>query len=310
MKVSKRELKNTKVSIGIPAYNEEKDIIKILCAIINQKLENSLKISEIIVVNDASSDKTKTLVEKFIKKNNLIKIFSQPKRKGKPAAINYILNKTKEDLVIIANADNIPHSNCLQYLLNKAVDKKVALVGPQIVSINADDNFVGYANSLIWRLHHRIALKDPKTGGFVLIKKKAITFLPEESPVDESTLEAMVGENGYQVVYEPQAILYLKGPKKFGDYFSQRRRIHVGYLWLKKKYPKYRPSTFGFYNLITALSRELSFDIVENLYLIAIIIIEITAAILAKFDFYAKNKDHQIWQIAASSKNLNVNEKP
>lgn len=45
-----------KLSIIIPAYNEEKTILKILKKIIKVKLTNDLE-KEIIIINDCSKDK-------------------------------------------------------------------------------------------------------------------------------------------------------------------------------------------------------------------------------------------------------------
>lgn len=304
----RNELKTAEVSIGIPAYNEEKDIVKTLKAIIRQKLRDGIRISEIIAVDDSSQDKTKQKILQLMKKYKFIKLHSQPQRMGKSAAINYILKNAQGDLVVVANADNIPDKSCLQNLLDEMVGKKVALVGPRIVCINSDGKLVGFMNRLIWRLHHKIALKNPKTGGFVLINKKIINSLPKESPVDESTLEAIAQRNGYKVAYANQAILYLKGPNKFKDYFLQRRRIHAGYLWLKKTYPSYHPSTFKSYALFLAFFGELSFDMVDNFYLFVTAVVEISAKIFGIYDFYCKRQSYQTWRMATSSKNIEINE--
>jgi len=49
------------VSIGIPAYNEEANIGKLLSSLIKQK-EAGFIIKEIIVVSDQSTDKTDEIV--------------------------------------------------------------------------------------------------------------------------------------------------------------------------------------------------------------------------------------------------------
>src|SRR3989338_8147396 len=55
------------VSILVPAYNEEKNIIPALASLINIDYpKNKL---EIIVVNDGSTDNTKGIVQQFISQN-------------------------------------------------------------------------------------------------------------------------------------------------------------------------------------------------------------------------------------------------
>ena len=56
--------KKLTVTIGIPAYNEEKNIGRLLRALLRQKT-NGLSIKKIIVISDASTDKTSQIVRGF-----------------------------------------------------------------------------------------------------------------------------------------------------------------------------------------------------------------------------------------------------
>ena len=56
------------VSIGIMAYNEEKNISHLLDSILNQKL-NSRLIKEIIVISSGSADQTNKIVKQYANKN-------------------------------------------------------------------------------------------------------------------------------------------------------------------------------------------------------------------------------------------------
>src|SRR3989344_2814273 len=56
-------MKKLKISVVIPAYNEEKYIAKTLKSLINQDFPREL--FEIIVVNNGSTDKTHQVAEKF-----------------------------------------------------------------------------------------------------------------------------------------------------------------------------------------------------------------------------------------------------
>ena len=55
---------NPTLSIGIVAFNEEANIAHLLKTILDQKIESVLMM-EIIVVSDASSDKTDEIVGSF-----------------------------------------------------------------------------------------------------------------------------------------------------------------------------------------------------------------------------------------------------
>lgn len=88
-----------KVSIIIPVYNEEKTISKILERVRLARLPKGFS-KEIVVVNDASTDKTKNILT-----TQKIKFFSHFYNRGKGAAILTGLNEATGDLILIQDAD-------------------------------------------------------------------------------------------------------------------------------------------------------------------------------------------------------------
>lgn len=71
---------NKILSIIIPVFNEEKTIEILLKKIANVSLPNSINKS-ILIVDDASTDKTKNIVEQYIKQNSDIAIKYLHKKK-------------------------------------------------------------------------------------------------------------------------------------------------------------------------------------------------------------------------------------
>lgn len=88
-----------KLSIIIPVYNEKHTIQKLLNKI--YKLRNLKK--EIIVINDASTDGTKEILEK--NKKNFKHLVNHKKNQGKGAAIQTAQKLVQGDIVIIQDGD-------------------------------------------------------------------------------------------------------------------------------------------------------------------------------------------------------------
>ncbi len=95
-----------KLSIIIPAYNEETTIVKIRQKVCEINLPDAIQ-KEIIVVNDASTDDTELLVKKFSETNHghCITLHAHKKNLGKGGAIHSALPKCTGDYVLIQDAD-------------------------------------------------------------------------------------------------------------------------------------------------------------------------------------------------------------
>ncbi len=98
---------SNKLSIIIPAYNEEATIQDILKRVLSVSLINGIQ-KEIIIVNDCSKDKTIEKAEEFITQNSIdnIKIFHQEVNMGKGAAIHRGIDEATGSYIIIQDADN------------------------------------------------------------------------------------------------------------------------------------------------------------------------------------------------------------
>lgn len=117
-----------KVSIIISAYNEEKNIKRVVKTVLESKL-----FAEIICVNDGSTDKTLKILEGF---GNKIKIVSFKKNRGKSYVMVAGVKSAKGDIVLFCDADltKIKKSHFLGMILPLKLG-----VADQVLAIREND---------------------------------------------------------------------------------------------------------------------------------------------------------------------------
>lgn len=90
-----------KISVLIPAYNEERSIGSVFEKLLKLPFENM----EIVVVDDGSTDGTASIVQKWAGEHSQIRFLQQPKNAGKTAAIARAIQESTGDVIIIQDAD-------------------------------------------------------------------------------------------------------------------------------------------------------------------------------------------------------------
>ena len=116
-----------KLSIIIPVYNEKHTIQKLLNKI--YKLKNLKK--EIIVINDASTDGTKEILEK--NKKNFTYLINHKKNLGKGAAIQTAQKLVRGDIVIIQDGDLEYEPNDYNKLLKEIYNGNKVVYGSRVL---------------------------------------------------------------------------------------------------------------------------------------------------------------------------------
>lgn len=114
--------KNATVSVVIPTYNEEDSISKLLEDLESLSYENI----EIHIVDDASTDRTRDILENYKWLNTHL----LPKNVGSPKALNSVFSKIETTYVLQLDADiRITNDSLVKEMLDEFDDETVAVWG-------------------------------------------------------------------------------------------------------------------------------------------------------------------------------------
>jgi len=290
-------------SVGIMAYNEEANIGRTVRAILEQQ-GPCVRIKEVIVVASGCTDNTVPIVEEITRQVPRVKLLIQEKRAGKASAINLFLKEAVSPILVLIGADVIPEATALEHLCSPFRDPATGMVGGRPVPLNDPATFMGHAVHLLWCLHDHLARVNQKLGE-VIAFRNVISSIPVESPVDELSIQALISQLGYRLVYEPTCVVHNKGPVTVGDFLKQRRRIYAGHLQVRNQ-QHYESSTMKVGSIASQLNacREIALSSPKRqIWTLGTIALEGCARMLGYYD-YLRKREHHIWQMADSTKEL------
>ncbi len=122
------------ISVIIPAYNAEKTISKTLDSFENQDFSKEL--FEVIVIDDWSTDKTKYIIENYIKRWNFSLLYYYIKNAWAWTARNLWIEKSKYEIFAFTDADCIPDNNWLSTIYKYIEKEKNIFIGWEVYTDN------------------------------------------------------------------------------------------------------------------------------------------------------------------------------
>jgi poly-beta-1,6-N-acetyl-D-glucosamine synthase len=286
-------------SVGIMAYNEEGSIADAIGAILEQKLDSG-RIAELIVVASGCQDRTAAIVADIARQDRRVRLIEQERREGKASAINLFISVARSPVLLMASADVLVKDGAIDALLRQFEDPAVGMVGGHPIPVNLETTFLGHAVHLQWRMHDQIARRSPKLGEIVAFRN-VVPSIPDDTAVDEISIQALITRLGYRLVYEPEAIVYNRGPTTVGDFLRQRRRIYAGHLRIRDQ-QGYSASTMSASRVLRALSGSGSFATPRAvLWTIGTVLLELTARALGHYDV-ARRRPQHVWEMCPTTK--------
>lgn len=286
------------VAICLPAYNEEKNIHKLLTALTKQKTKH-INIRKIVVISSACKDRTDEIVNEFARKYKNISLIQEKERKGKASAINLFLQKHNDEVIVIQSTDTIPEYDTIEKLCRPfLVDERIGMTGGAPIPTNDPNTFLGYVVHTWWWFHRNI----PRFGEIVAFRN-ILPGISSETAVDEAYIQAKFAKMGYKIVHVDDAVVYNKGSETIKDMIKQRRRIFNGhYRLLEEENVKISHVTKS--GLVLLLFKYKLYSIKHIIWIFGGIGLELYSITLAHYDKIFNKINPVVWDIASSTKNL------
>ncbi len=224
------------VTVITAAFNEEKNIE---ATILNKLRQNYPREQlEMIVVSDASTDATDEIVRKFEAEG--VKLIRQERRRGKTAALNRAVPHARGSIIVFSDANSIYEPDTVSKLVRNFHDRFVGYVTGKMVYTNPDGSVVGTGCTAYMRYENVLREIETRLGSVVGVDGgvdavRAALYRPmNEDQLPDFILPLRVVEQGYRVVYEPEALLGEPALKSARDEYRMRVRVSLRALWALK----------------------------------------------------------------------------
>ncbi len=280
-----------RVSIIIPAYNEQENIARCVDSCLNLDYPKE-KIS-IIVVNDGSADRTKEICEGHVKEG-AIKLLNK-KNGGKASAMNLGLKHADTELIAYLDADSFYLPQTMKHLVGYMDEKNVGAVTTSMktnkqVSFMEKIQWVEYIFSIYMRKLFDIANTQyviPGPGS--LYRKEAIAEcggFDETSLTEDMEIAFKMHNTRYVIRNSVNAYVVTEVPERFKGFLKQRLRWYVGYFDNVGKY-RYFFLNKKFGNLGMFLIPSTFLWLISTFFLVAYWFKETTASLYSSFQNFS-----------------------
>ena len=229
--------KNRKVSVVVPAYNEEKGV--------KDTLESLLEISypkellEIIVVNDGSTDGTKEIAGNYAKDGKII-LINNEKNLGKSASLNKGIEKASGELVACIDADTVVEKEIINKVMGFFDDPKTSAVVVR-VKVRNPKNWMEKIIDMEYNMGLGFYLKLLSflnclyltPGQFSIYRKSILIDLrgfDVNNIVEDTEIAYRMQKAHYKIACCLSAYAYTRVPDNIRSFYHQRKRWYTGTL--------------------------------------------------------------------------------
>jgi cellulose synthase/poly-beta-1,6-N-acetylglucosamine synthase-like glycosyltransferase len=215
------------VTLLVSAFNEAR--------VIGSKLENALSLDypsdrlEIMVISDASTDGTDSIVESFAERG--VKLLRMPKRQGKTAGLNAAVGEARGEIIVFSDANILYQKDVIQKLVRNFADSNIGCVTGNSCYAENFESAAHIQENNYWRYEQTIRSLESQLGSTVggdgaifAIRRDLYTHLPSDA-INDLVIPLQIVARGYRAIFEPTAMGFEPSAGDFAGEFRRKRRI-------------------------------------------------------------------------------------
>ncbi len=227
-----------RVAVLIPAFNEEKVIVRTVRSVMMSNYKNI----RVIVIDDGSTDKTcKVAIDAYPADiaSGRLTVLTKPNG-GKADALNFALNQTDEEIYVGIDADGVIAHDAIANLVGHFANPKIGAVAGnakvgnrvnlwtrwQALEYITSQNFERRALDLF----NVVMVVPGAIGAWRTSAVIAGGGYHTNTVAEDADLTMNLLEQGYEVIYEDQALAFTEAPENMDGLMRQRFRWSFGIL--------------------------------------------------------------------------------
>ena len=223
------------VTFIVAAYNEEDWM--------EDKIRNCLAFDypknkiEYWFVTDGSNDSTPDLIENFKAPEGVtIKLFHQPERRGKIAAVERIMPFVKSPITIFTDANTNVNPAAIKNIVRHYQNPKVGAVsGEKRIALGKKGDATGSGEGIYWKYESKLKTWDSEfytvvgaAGELFSIRTELFTNVPKDTYIEDFVMTVRIAQKGYRVRYEPKAFASESQSASMAEELKRKIRIAAG----------------------------------------------------------------------------------
>lgn len=185
---------------------------------INSLLKQTRMPDEIVIIDNCSSNNLYETLKKLVGNLENVHIERLAKRRTIGAARNVCVERSTGDIIYFADDDVVMHPRCLENLLSRFTDEKIAGVSGNVWGL--------YRDTVVARVSHELYKDRPHYATWNIAYRKRVIeevgFFKDIQNGSDMDIAYRIMKKGYRITYAPDALVYHVHPRSITEFIKKR----------------------------------------------------------------------------------------